>query len=82
MIFTRKKLNLIVGLVVLLFFLWAILYAVPTAFITLFHTLVGNTVLLIITLFTFFYNKILGIGLAIIFIILFRFSRLSYLDYK
>jgi hypothetical protein len=72
-----KNLNLIVGLVVLLFILWTVLYALPTAFVSLFDTLVGNTLLLVIIIISFYYNKILGIGLAVIFIILFRFSRIS-----
>ena len=76
-IFSKKNINLIVGLVSLLIFLWLVMYAVPSVFINLFNTLLGNLILFGFIVLAGMYNMNMGIGLAIIFFILWRFSHMS-----
>ena len=44
--FSRQKINLIAGLFTLFLVLYVIMYAIPSLFITLFDTRLGNLVLL------------------------------------
>ena len=76
-LFSRKNINLIVGLIALLIFLWIILFAIPGLFINLFDTFLGNLILILFIIFATIYDKNLGIGLAVVFIILWRFSHMS-----
>lgn len=77
-LFSRKNINLIVGLIALLIFLWIILFAIPGLFINLFDTFLGNLILILFIIFATIYDKNLGIGLAVVFIILWRFSHMSF----
>ena len=74
---SRKNINLIVGLIALLLFLWIILFAIPELFINLFDTFLGNLLLILFIIFATIYDKNLGIGLAIVFIVLWRFSHMT-----
>ena len=76
-LFSRKNINLIVGLIALLIFLWIVLFAIPGLFIHLFDTFLGNLILILFIVFATIYDKNLGIGLAVVFIILWRFSHMS-----
>ena len=76
-LFSRKNINLIVGLITLLLFLWIVLFAIPSLFVNLFDTFLGNLILILFIIFATIYDKNLGIGLAIVFIILWRFSHMS-----
>ena len=76
-VFSQKNLNLAVGLFTLLVVLWVIMFAVPSLFVNLFDTGLGNLVLLAFILLAFMYNTNLAVGLSIIFIILWRFSHMS-----
>ena len=76
-IFSRKNLNLIIGLITLLIVLWAIMFAVPSLFVTLFNTFLGNLILLAFIILAGIYNFNLAAGLSIVFIILYRFSHMS-----
>ena len=76
-LFSRKNINLIVGLITLLLFLWIVLFAIPGLFINLFDTFLGNLILILFIIFATIYDKNLGIGLAVVFIILWRFSHMS-----
>jgi hypothetical protein len=76
-VFSRKNLNLVVGLITLLITLWVVMFAVPNLFVNLFNTLLGNLILLAFIGLAVMYNINLGVGLAIVFIILYRFSHLS-----
>ena len=69
--------NLIVGLGVILLVLWLIMYIIPSFFVYLFNTLLGQLILLLIVLGTGYYKLYWGIGLAIIFIILYRFDTIK-----
>ena len=68
--------NLAVGLMTLLVVLWAIMFAVPSLFASLFHTILGNIILIGFIVLASMHNLFMGIGLAIVFILLFRFSNI------
>jgi hypothetical protein len=69
--------NLIVGLISLLVVLWLVMFTIPGIFVSLFDTLLGNLILIIFIILAGMNNIMLGVGLAAIFIILFRFSHMS-----
>jgi hypothetical protein len=76
-VFSRKNINLVVGLITLLIVLWIVLFAVPGLFISLFDTGLGNLILILFIVLATMYNMNMGIGLAIVFIILWRVSHMS-----
>ena len=76
-IFSTKNLNLVVGLITLLIVLWVVMFAVPSLFVNLFDTRLGNLILIAFIFLAGMYNINLAIGLSIVFIILFRFSHMS-----
>jgi hypothetical protein len=73
--FSRKNLNLIVGLITLLIILWLIMFAVPGLFVSLFDNFLGNLILLGFIAMAGMYNINLAVGLGVVFIILYRFSH-------
>lgn len=75
-IFSRKNLNLVVGLITILILLWIIMFAVPGLFVTLFETLLGNLILIAFIFLSAMYNTNLAVGLSIVIIILWRFSHM------
>jgi len=75
-VFSRKNLNLVVGLITLLIVLWVVMFAVPSLFVSLFDTGLGNLILIAFLFLAAMYNMNLAIGLAIVFIILYRFSHM------
>jgi hypothetical protein len=76
-VFSKKNLNLVVGLISLLIVLWVVMFAVPGLFVNLFDTGLGNLILLVFIFLAAMYNMNLAVGLAIVFIILWRFSHMS-----
>jgi hypothetical protein len=78
-LFGQKNINvnLIIGLISLLVVLWLVMFVVPGIFVSLFDTLLGNLFLIVFTILAGMYNITLGVGLAFIFIVLFRFSHMS-----
>lgn len=76
-VFSRKNINLVVGLITLLIILWIVLFAVPGLFISLFDTGLGNLILIGFIVLATMYDMNMGIGLAIVLIILWRFSHMS-----
>lgn len=74
---SRKNINLAVGLITLLIFLWVVMFAVPSLFVSLFDTGLGNLILIIFIVLAGLYNVGLAVGLAVIFMILWRFSHMS-----
>ena len=79
-IFSKENLNLIVNLLTLLIILWVIMFAIPNLFFTLFHTFLGNLVLFAFIILTAMYNVNMSFGLAVIFIILYRFSHITTIE--
>ena len=76
-LFSRKDLNLVVGLLTLLIFLWLIMFAIPGLFYYMFDTILGNLILMTCVVLSGIYNVKLALGLGVIFVILFRFSNMS-----
>ena len=76
-LFSRKNLNLLVGLITLLISLWLVMYAIPSLFVNLFDTLLGKSILLGFIILSSMYNMKFGIGLAMVFIILYQFSHMK-----
>jgi hypothetical protein len=74
-VFSTKNWNLVIGLLTLLIVLWAVIFAVPNLFISLFYTFLGKLMLLTLIVLAGIYNVNLGVGLAIVFTILYRFSH-------
>lgn len=75
--FSQKNLNLVVGLITVLIMLWLVMFAVPSLFVNLFDTLLGNLILIGFIILAGIYNLNLGVGLGIVFVILFRFAHMS-----
>jgi hypothetical protein len=73
-----RNLNLVVGLVALGVALWAVFYAVPSLFVTLFYTNVGKIILLATVGLAFMHDKKLALGLAAVFIVLYRFASMRF----
>ena len=76
-LFSRKNLNLLVGLITLLIALWLVMYAIPSLFVNLFDTLLGKSILLGFIILSSMYNMKFGIGLAMVFIILYQFAHMK-----
>jgi hypothetical protein len=76
-IFSRKNVNLIVGLVTLLLVLWLIMFAIPSLFVNLFDTVLGNLILIAFIFLAAMHNVKLAVGLGVVFMVLFRFSHMS-----
>jgi hypothetical protein len=73
----KKHNNQILGLFILLFSLWIILYIVPEFLILLFHTLLGNVLLIVFSLLLFAYNKSYGVLFFVSSIVLYRVSKME-----
>ena len=76
-VFSRKNINLVVGLLTLLLGLWVVMFAVPSLFVNLFDTGLGNLILIAFILLAAMYNTNLAVGLSIVFLVLYRFSHMS-----
>ena len=75
--FVKSNVNLVVGLITLLVVLWLIMFAIPSLFVTLFNTALGNFILIGFIILAGMYDPKLALGLAAVFFLLFRFSHLS-----
>ena len=76
-IFSKKNVNLVVGLIALLIVLWLIMFAIPSLFYNLFDTTLGNLILIAFIFLAAMYDITLAFGLAIVFIILYQFSHIK-----
>ena len=65
------------GLLTLLITLWIIMYVIPDIFVSLFHTFLGNFILLIATLLVASNNPKYGLVMVLCIIVLYRFSSLT-----
>jgi len=66
----------IIGLLTILILLWLIFYFIPEIITSLFNTLLGNLILITISILTLMYNINYGIIVSIFLIIIYRFSQL------
>jgi hypothetical protein len=67
----------LVGLLTILILCWLVLYFIPEIFVSLFNTLLGNLILIISVLLIYINNRVYGILIGLILILLYRFSQLS-----
>jgi hypothetical protein len=75
--FSKKHMNLLAGLITMFVVLWFVMFAVPNLFVYLFDTFLGNFILFVFIIMAAMYNVKLALGLAAIFVILFRFSYMT-----
>lgn len=69
--------TMLIGLLSILVALWIILYIIPNFLGSLFNTILGNLILLLSLVLVSSQNIKYGIALAIIFVVLYRFSHLK-----
>jgi hypothetical protein len=75
-IFNEDNRTKLIGLLSILILLWLIFYVIPSLFISLFHTFLGNIILLLSILFiSAVYSAFNGIIAAVIIIILYQISH-------
>lgn len=75
--FNNENKTKVIGLLTILIAVWLVLYFIPEVFISLFNTLLGNLILLISVLLIYMNNRIYGLIIGLLFLLLFRFSQLS-----
>jgi hypothetical protein len=56
------------------------MFAIPSLFVNLFDTGLGNLILIAFIILAAMYNVKLALGLGIVFMILFRFSHMSLME--
>ena len=76
-IFSKKNMNMFVGLLSLLIALWLVMYFIPSIFVNLFDTTLGNFLLLVFVVLAGMRDMTMGVGLAVVLLVLYRFSRMS-----
>lgn len=70
-----NNVNVLIGIVTILLLLWVIIYAIPSVLILIFHTILGNIILLLSIYLVSIKNVRYGMLLFIVFIILYQFSN-------
>jgi len=70
----------LIGILTILLVICFVLYLIPELFNMLFNTILGNLILITISLVFSMYNVQYGIILSILFIVIFKFSRLSQIN--
>ena len=80
-VFTKKNLNLLFGLLTLLVVLWISMSVVPGVFNHLFDTTLGNLIIIITVILALIHNLKLGVGLSLVLMILYRYGRMSSMEY-
>ena len=73
----KKNMNMFVGLLSLLILLWLVMYFIPSIFVNLFDTTLGNFLLLVFVVMAGMRDMTMGVGLAVVLLVLYRFSRMS-----
>lgn len=69
--------NFYIGIFSILILLWTIMYAIPSLFVALFNTLLGNVLLLLAIVVSGMKNRTMGVFLAVLFIIIYQFSHMT-----
>jgi hypothetical protein len=75
--FNEETKTKIIGLLTILIGLWLVLYFIPEVFVSLFNSLLGNLILIILTILVYMNNRIYGIIFGLGMLLLYRLSRLS-----
>ena len=69
--------NILIGLLIILVFIWLLYYFIPILFVQLFKTFLGNLILFILVVLVGVNNYKYGVLLLIIFIFFSRFAHFS-----
>ena len=75
-LFNEENKTRLIGILTILTIMWVILYFIPDMFASLFNTLLGNLMLIVISALTTMYDLKYGVIVSIVFIVLYRFGRL------
>jgi hypothetical protein len=73
---TEDNKTILIGLLTILIGIWVIIYFIPSIFVSLFDTFLGNLILVIIVILLGIRNVKYGLGAGLLFIILIRFTDL------
>jgi hypothetical protein len=76
-LFNQDNKTILIGLLSILIVLWIILYVIPIFLVSLFNTILGNLILLISLILVSSKDIKYGVVLAIILVVLYRFSHLK-----
>lgn len=76
-LFSEDNKTMLIGLLSIFVVAWLILYIIPGFLISLFNTVLGNLILLLSLILVSSQDVKYGIALAIIFVVLYRFSHLK-----
>ena len=71
----QNKQSMFVGILKFLVGIWILFYAIPELFASLFNSLIGNLILLFIVILTATKNILLALGLAVLFVFMYKFSH-------
>jgi len=74
---TNENKTKFIGLLTILIILWVVLYFIPEILTSLFNTLLGNLILLIIALLVSMFNIKYGIILLLVLVSIYRFSHIK-----
>jgi len=75
---TQKNIQMLIGLISVFIALWLLIYIIPSIFVSLFETLLGNLVLIGLTILALYFNPPAGVGMGVVFILLYRFAHLHF----
>jgi len=75
-VFNQNNVYLIAGLLTVFLAIWTVMYLIPSVFIAIFNTLLGNVILILLVLLTGKYNVTAAIIMAIVFVVFYQFSHL------
>ena len=73
---SEENKTILIGLLTILIGLWLVTYLIPSFFVSLFNTILGNIILFVIVILVGVNNYKYGLGLGLILIILLRFVEL------
>lgn len=76
-VFSKKNLDMFAKLFIFFIILWMIMFIIPSLFIFLFDSYVGNLILFGLIFLIGIYSLKFAVGLAVIITILYRFNYLS-----
>ena len=76
-VFSEKNTDFVIGFIAILVVIWLVVFAIPSLFVSLFNTILGNFILIGLVILTGMYNPVMAICIAIIFFLLVRFAHMS-----
>jgi hypothetical protein len=74
-LFTNDNKTQLIGMLSILIVIWSILYIIPSFFVSLFDTILGNLILILIVILVGFKNYVQGIIVGVVLLVIYRFSH-------